>query len=154
MTRTAIISTLLATLLGCVRSSAPLESAIGPQKDAQSTTETDMSYPELEFFNSLTGKLEIELTIPTEKIGDLDNVRATPEAKIKSLTLTAEVFNPDSETFRELTSNELQSVAFRDSQIMLRGEGGGTVKHQAVNGDFFTVQVSCSAIFGQSSCLM
>lgn len=50
-----------------------------------------MSHSELEFFNSLSGKLEIELTEEPERIGKLDNVRTTPSAKIKSLDLIAEV---------------------------------------------------------------
>ena len=105
-----------------------------------------MSHPELQFFNSLSGKLKIELTVPPEQIGNLDNVRATPEAKIKSLKLTAEVFNRDAKIFRELTPEELQSVAFRASRITLRGEGGSTVTHAAPNGAFFTVQDMLKAV--------
>jgi hypothetical protein len=120
--RIAIITPLLAALLGCTQSNLPPESAAGPQKAIQAEKKTDMSHPELEFFNSLSGKLEIELTAPTERIGNLDNLRAKPEAEIKSLKLAAEVFNRDSKTFRELTPEELQSVAFRGSQIALRGE--------------------------------
>jgi hypothetical protein len=105
-----------------------------------------MPHPELEFFNSLSGKLEIELTVPPEKIGNLDNVRATPEAKIKSLKLAVELFNREAATARKLTPDELQSVAFRASQIKLRGEGGDTVTHQAPNGKFFTVQDLLDAV--------
>lgn len=105
-----------------------------------------MSHPELEFFNGLAGKLQIELTVPPEKIGNLDNVRATPAARIKSLKLVAEVFNRDTKTFRDLTSAELQSVAFRASQINLRGEGGDAASHRAPNGEFFTVQDMLNAV--------
>mgnify|MGYP007059528836 CR=1 FL=1 len=103
-------------------------------------------HSELEFFNSLSGRLEIELTGPTEQIGKLENVRATPDAQIKSLTLTAQVYNRDSGTFRELTSEELQSVAFRGAQIALRGESADTVTHQSPNGEFFTVQDMLNAV--------
>ena len=58
-----------------------------------------MARPGLEFFNSLSGKLEIELTEAPERIGNLDNVRATPDAKIKSLNFVAEVYIRDSGTF-------------------------------------------------------
>lgn len=105
-----------------------------------------MSHPELEFFNSLSGKLEIELTAPTERIGNLENVRATPDAQIKSLTLAAEVFNRQTDTFRDLTDEERQSVAFQAPQITLRGEGGGAVTHDAPNGEFFTVQALLNAV--------
>ena len=105
-----------------------------------------MPHPELEFFNSLSGKLEIELTVPPEKIGNLDNLRAPPEAKIKSLKLTAELFNRETETARQLTPDELKSVAFRASQIKLRGESGDAVTHPAPNGKFFTVQDLLNAV--------
>lgn len=108
--------------------------------------EPTMSHPELNFFNNLSGQLEIELTAPTERIGNLDNVRATPDAKIATLKLTAEVFNEESETFRDLTAEELQSVAFRAAQITLRGESGETVTHNAPNGNFFTVQELLNAV--------
>lgn len=105
-----------------------------------------MSHPELEFFNNLSGKLEVELTETPERLGELLNVRATPEAQIKSLKLTPEVFNLDTETFRPVTSEELQSVAFRGARITLRGESGDTVTHTAPNGEFFTVQQLLDAV--------
>jgi hypothetical protein len=107
---------------------------------------TDTSHPELEFFNKLSGRLEIELTVPTEPIGNLSNVRATPEAEIKSLRLAATVFNHDLGTFRELTADELQSVALPKSQIALRGESGGVTIHGAPNGECFTVQDLLNAV--------
>ncbi|MEJ2125155.1 MAG: hypothetical protein P8Y67_13915 [Alphaproteobacteria bacterium] len=107
---------------------------------------TDMSHPELEFFNKLSGRLEIELTVPTERIGNLSNVRTTPEAEIKSLRLVATVFNRNLGTFRELTLDELQSVAFLASQIALQGESGGVIMHEAPNGQCFTVQDLLNAV--------
>jgi hypothetical protein len=107
---------------------------------------TDMPHPELEFFNKLSGTLKIELTVPTERISNLSNVRATPEAEIKSLRLAAKVFNRDFGTLRELTVDELQSVAFHGSHIALRGESGGVTKHKSPNGECFTVQDLLNAI--------
>jgi hypothetical protein len=99
-----------------------------------------MSHPELEFFNSLRGKLEIELDTPAEPIGDLLNLRASPEARIVRLELRAEVFLPDTEVFRPLTAAELDSVAFRGGAIRLRSEDGEAVSHAAPNGSHFTVR--------------
>jgi hypothetical protein len=142
--RTAILTAALSSLLGCVPSDSLPDVADQPEQTSHAGL--NMSHPELEFFNSLSGKLEIELTEPPEKIGDLDNVRAKPEAKIKSLRLSAELFNRETETARELTPEEFQSVAFRASQITLRGEGGGVVKHLAPNGSVFTVQDLLKAV--------
>jgi hypothetical protein len=144
--RAVILTTLLGALLGCRQSGSPPDSAAEAAQGNPSNAGASMSHPEIEFFNSLSGKLEIELTVPPEKIGNLDNVRATPEAKVKSLKLAAKVFNRDSGTARELSPDELQSVAFRASQITLRGEGGGAVTHQAPNGKFFTVQEMLNAV--------
>jgi hypothetical protein len=144
--RAAILTTLLGALLGCRQLGSPPDSAAEAAQASQPNAGSSMSHPELEFFNSLSGKLEIELTVPPEKIGNLDNVRATPEAKIKALKFAAELFNRESGTARELTPEELKSVAFRGSQITLRGEGGGAVTHQAPNGKFFTIQDMLNAV--------
>jgi hypothetical protein len=144
--RTAIITAIFGSALGCSQPNAPPDFAGQPAQASQSNSGMNMPHPELEFFNSLSGKLEIELTVPPEKIGNLDNLRATPKAKIKSLKLATELFNRETETARELTPDELQSVAFRAAQIKLRGEGGGAVTHQAPNGKFFTVQDMLNAV--------
>jgi hypothetical protein len=146
MKRTASVTALLAILLGCGQSELPPQSIVEPNQTNSTESETDMTHPELEFFNSLSGELKVTLSAPTEKIGSSANVRATPEAEIESLELAAEVFHRDSGTFRALTPDELRSVAFRASQITLQGEGGGTVTHQAPNGKFFTVQELLKAV--------
>lgn len=105
-----------------------------------------MDHPELEFFNSLSGKLEIELNVPPVQVGNLLNQRATPEAGIVSLKLTAEVFNDETETFRPLTPEELDSVAFRGASIRLRSEEGEAISHAAPNGQFFTVRQLLHAV--------
>src|SRR5687768_9474417 len=124
--RTAVTAMLLGAALGCTPPNSSPDSA-QPAGVSQSNSAASGSHPELEFFNSLWGKLEIELTVPAEKIGNLENRRAPPKAEIKSLKLVAELFNRESETVRELTPQELQSVAFRAAQITLRGESGGAV---------------------------
>jgi hypothetical protein len=117
-----------------------------PETSSSANSPTGTSHPELAFFKTLSGKLEIDLTAPTEQIGTLENVRATPEAAIRSLRLVAEVYNRDSQTFRSLTPEELQSVAFQGSEINLRSEADETVSHQAPNGKFFTVQDLLNAV--------
>jgi hypothetical protein len=105
-----------------------------------------MSHPELKFFNSLSGTLEIELDVPAEPIGNLSNLRAEPDARIVRLELRAEVFNPKTEEFRPLTPAELDSVAFRGGSIRLRSEDGEAVSHAAPNGSYFTVRELLRAV--------
>jgi hypothetical protein len=97
------------------------------------------SHPELEFFNSLSGKLEIELDAPAEPVANLLNLRAAPDSRIVRLELRAEVYNSDTGEFRPLTPAELGAVAFRGSSIRLRSEDGEVVSHDAPNGSYFTV---------------
>jgi hypothetical protein len=106
-----------------------------------------MSHPELEFFNSLSGKLEIELDLPAEPIAkDLLNLRASPNARIVRLELRAEVFNPDTEEFLPLTAAELDALAFRANSIPLRSEDGEVILHAAPNGSHFTVRELLRAV--------
>lgn len=105
-----------------------------------------MSHPELEFFNSLSGKLEIELDIPAEPGANLLNLRASPDARIVRLELRAEVYNCDTKGFRPLTPEELGAVAFRGSSIRLRSEDGEAVSHEAPNGSYFTVRELLHAV--------
>ncbi len=105
-----------------------------------------MRHPELEFFNSLSARLVIELTDDPQRIGKLDSVRATQAAEIKSLVLTANVFDRNSKEWRALTAEELKSIAFRETKIVLRGEGDVSVAHECQNGEFFTVQELLAAV--------
>lgn len=104
------------------------------------------SHPELEFFNSLSGKLEIELDVPAEHVGNLLNLRASPDARVVRVALRAEVFNHDTEEFRPLTPQELDAVAFRGRSIRLRSEDGEAVSHAAPNGSYFTVRELLRAV--------
>lgn len=105
-----------------------------------------MVHPELDFFNTISGQLEIELTEPTQNIGTLLNQRATPEARIKSLRLVPEIFVEDSGSFRELTSEELHSVAFNGSEITLVNDAEQPVTHKAPNGKSFSVSDLLKAV--------
>ena len=136
MMRAALGSLLLVSLLGCARSTAPQEQS----------ADTIAAHPELEFFNSLSATLEIELTAPPEKIENTANLRAAPGAKISSVKLNAEVATGEPPAFRSLSPEELKSVAFRAARIQLRGAGGIPVEHQATNGVQFTVQDMLDAV--------
>ncbi|QEL19410.1 hypothetical protein [Limnoglobus roseus] len=105
-----------------------------------------MPHPELEFFNSLTGKLEIELDTPAEPVANLLNLQASPDARIVRLELKAEVFDRETDESRPLTPAELDGVAFRGSSILLQSEDGEPVSHAAPNGSHFTVRELLRAV--------
>ena len=128
--RAAVVALFLTALVSCGESTAPADAPGDSQQNP---------HPELVFFNSLSGELEIALTAPTENIGNLANQRAPADARIKSLKLVAEVFEENSHTARQLTAEELSSVAFQGASIQLRGEGKRATTHQAPNGKYFTV---------------
>jgi hypothetical protein len=100
-----------------------------------------MASSDLDFFNRLSGRLNIELSIPAQPAAPhLLNLQAPANAKIVSLKLTAEVFEREKKTFRPLTADEWDSIAFRGSAIRLRGESDRVVSHKAPNGSYFTVR--------------
>jgi hypothetical protein len=92
-----------------------------------------------QFFNSLSGHLEIELTEPARPVNDkVMNLAAPPTARIKSLRLSVAVQEGEQE--RNLTNAELDRVALRSSHVVLRGESGKQVTYDASNGEYFTVR--------------
>lgn len=103
-------------------------------------------HPELTFFNSLSGRLKIDLDIPAEQVGHLTNLRASPTARVVRLTLEAEVFIRDTGEFRPLNPEEWDAVAFRGRSIRLRTDDGEAVLHHAPNGSFFTVRELLQAV--------
>jgi hypothetical protein len=103
-------------------------------------------HPELDFFNSLSGKLTIQLDKPATPIGGLLNLQASPDAQIVRLELKVEVFDPDTETRRPITQEEFDSVAFQGASIQLKSEDGNAVSHNAPNGSYFTVRDMLRAV--------
>jgi hypothetical protein len=104
-------------------------------------------HAELEFFNGLSGKLNIVLDVPAQPVANLLNLQAAPDARVVRLELHAEVFDRDTKEFRSLTPQELDSVAFRGSSIRLRGEDAEeAVSHVASNGSYFTVRELLRAV--------
>ncbi len=100
-----------------------------------------------EFFNNLTGKLEIELTEPAEHYGNMANLAAKPSAKLVDVRFHPEVFDEDEQQkFRDLTEAEWQLEIFRESSIRLRGLSEDVVEHKAPNGRSFTVKEMFTAI--------
>jgi hypothetical protein len=99
-----------------------------------------------EFFNNLSGKLEIELTEPAESYRNMANLAAKPGAEIVDVKFHPKVFEENEQKFRELTESELQLEIFYGSHIRLRGEGGGVVEHKAPNGRSFTIKEMITAI--------
>lgn len=103
--------------------------------------------PGLEYFNQISGRLEIELSEPANPITDnLLNEAASPDAEIVSITLNVEWFDQSTKDARPLTEEELGRVAFLGPSITLEGEGGGRVTHEASHGQSFTVRELVKAI--------
>ena len=148
--RTASIILMSLLLLGCNERQETLTPLPELVEDIPDTTSSgkqqNMPHPELEFFNSLSGSLSIELSVAPETIGNTANLQATPDAKIESLRWEVQIFNRDTREFRTITSEELQSVAFRESEITLKGMEGSTVTHRASNGEYFTVKELIKAV--------
>ncbi|HEX2736451.1 MAG TPA: hypothetical protein VHM70_32835 [Polyangiaceae bacterium] len=92
-----------------------------------------------QFFKSLSGHLEIELTEPAKPVSDkVMNLAAPSTARIKSLRLSVAVQEGKQE--RNLTNAELDRVALRSSHVVLRGESGKQLTYDASNGEYFTVR--------------
>ena len=92
----------------------------------------------------ITGRLHVELSEPTERITDrLLNRKASASARITSVALEASAF--DGENSRELSAEELATVAFPHPEIVIRGLGM-PVRHVAPNGTYFTVRDLLAAI--------
>jgi len=100
-----------------------------------------------DFFNNLSGKLEIELTEPAESYRNMANLAAKPSAKIVNVRFHPKVFEEENvEQFRNLTEAELQLEILRQPSIRLRGEGGEVVEHKAPNGKSFTIKDMIAAM--------
>jgi hypothetical protein len=99
----------------------------------------------LDFFNRLTGRLEIELTEPPVRITPkLLNVKAPASAAIANLRLEMSVVEGDD--FRALRQDELAVIVLREPEIVLRGEAGVNVRIAAPNEDYFAVQDLIAAV--------
>lgn len=101
---------------------------------------------ELKFFNSIRGRLRIELTEPPQQMSNLSNEVAPQTAQAKSVRLVAEVKDEKRDQVRPLTPDELNRVAYSKPEIRLKGQTGLPVLCKAPNGKYFTVQDLLAAI--------
>lgn len=101
---------------------------------------------DLEFFNSLTGELQFELTEPAEPYRNLANLAAKPSAELVDVRFRPEIFDEKEQKFRDLTEAELQLLIFHEPSIRLRALSEDIVEHNAPNGRSFTVKEMFAAI--------
>jgi len=102
---------------------------------------------ELEFFNTISGTLEIKLSKEPVSGKNLSgNKFAESDAKIISMELKPEIYMPEMEFFRTVTPEEMQKVAYNDKSVELVSESGISVKHDAPNGKYFTVKSLLDAV--------
>ena len=105
------------------------------------------AHPELEFFNSFSGVLDIELTDEAKPMKNLPgNLISGPNSKVTRVTLSIELYNEEKDLFRALTNSELNSIAFKSEAIVIGSESGESVTHSAKNGKHFTAKELISAI--------
>jgi hypothetical protein len=97
-----------------------------------------------DFNEKISAELEIELSEPTESVGDLSNQKAKPTATIVNVKLTASMFEKDN--LRDLAVEELDRIVHREGEIRIRSLTDKLVTHPAPNGRYFTVRDLLAAI--------
>jgi hypothetical protein len=103
----------------------------------------------LVFFNELCGHLAITLSEPPLPVaGTVRNVKASPTATIRDITLTLEIFeDEEADKPRALTDEEWSRVVLRTPSIRMRGQDAKkVVEHVAPNGGSFTVRDLARAV--------
>jgi hypothetical protein len=102
----------------------------------------------LQFFCKLSGRLEIQLSEPAQKITPrLENLAAPASAKLLDLTVEFTVFERDARTFRDLTPEEWERVVIVAPSIRMRGgRSNVVVEHRPENGASFTVRELAAAV--------
>jgi hypothetical protein len=99
-----------------------------------------VDYPELEFFNTIGGVLQIELSKEPESMENLPGNLVSPkDSKLVTVKLVPEIFIEKTEKFRPLTDSELKSIAFNKPKIKLTSLSNEVVEHDAPNNKYFTV---------------
>lgn len=101
----------------------------------------------LEFFNSLSGRLMIELTEPAKQAAPhMLNLVAPKTARIKRVEMTFSVYENDER--RDLTDEERKRVVIREPHIKMCSVDTPDVivEHDAPDGKAFTVRDLAAAI--------
>jgi hypothetical protein len=105
-----------------------------------------IDYAEMDFFNTIGGTLEVELTQEPESIKNLPGNKVAGKAEIKSIRLMPEIYVEETDSFRQLTDVELNTVAFNQPSIKLVSASNEFVEHKAPNNKFFTVKDLLKAV--------
>jgi len=92
-----------------------------------------------DFNKKFSGILEIEMSEPTVSVNGLANQRSGANAGIKKLSLSAEVYEEDADSFRSPTNAELDEVVLERPTVTLRSFGHD-VEHVAPDGKRFTAR--------------
>lgn len=95
----------------------------------------------LAFFNSLSGRLRVNISEPARAMEPLANLVAPSTAQLVSVSLSMDVFEEEKGDFRDLTEEEWSLVVLRAAQIRLRSRygDGRVVEIPAKDGQTFTV---------------
>lgn len=105
------------------------------------------SHPELHFFNSIVGDLEIKISEAPKPMENLRGILVSPgEAELINVKLDPKIYIPELKDFRSLTEEELNSVTFKLPSIVLVGESGEPVTHYSTNNKYFTVRELLQAV--------
>lgn len=97
---------------------------------------------------AVSARLYISLTEPEVLVAPhttLKNKKATPSAQITSLELKSKVYVREEGDSRPITEEELGAVAFENAGIEIKSLGH-VVKHDAPNGEAFTVRDLLQAV--------
>ncbi len=143
------VSLLSFILLGCATNQSQEFSSteVTTANVDQSNGATCKPHDELAFFNSLNAQLEIELTEAAKPMSEsLLNEVAPATARIVDVNLIAHAYIGEEYQLRELSTEELNQVAFDEGSILLMGDSGGVVKHLSSNSKFFTVKEMLEAV--------
>ena len=90
------------------------------KKKPRAATKPTVRMTKIEFFDNVSGRLEIH---------------EDSDGEFSDCELRANAIDTKTKNFRRLTAAELDSVVFRGKQIRLRGMAGKVVSHDAPNGN-------------------
>jgi hypothetical protein len=131
----------------------PNQSDMSDKRDANLTIwemttmdEERVNDDNLRFFNRLSGQILVELTEPPDRISpSLENMKASPSAQLRSLTIEWEIL--EDAGFRQIAADEWTLPVIRAAKIRLRAYGcDAVIEHTAPDGSLFTVRDRANAV--------